>query len=75
MSFFTALVSPQTVAFSTILQISETDKKSPGLDTGKPASIMSTPILSSRSAITNFCLVSNLHPGTCSPSRNVVSKI
>jgi hypothetical protein len=32
-SFFKALVNPQTVAFFTILLISETDKKSPGLET------------------------------------------
>ena len=54
-SFLTALVSPQTVAFFTILLISETDKKSPGLETGKPASIISTPISSSLAAITSFC--------------------
>ena len=36
-SFSTALVNPQTVAFFTIFEISETDLKSPGLETGKPA--------------------------------------
>ena len=53
-SFFTALVSPHTVAFSTIFEISTTDLKSPGLETGKPASMMSTPNSSSLLAITSF---------------------
>ena len=42
-SFFTALVKPHTLAFFTILEISTTELKSPGLDIGKPASIISTP--------------------------------
>ena len=74
-SFFTARVKPQTLAFLTTFEISNTDLKSPGLDTGKPASIISTPKLSSFSAILSFSFVSNLHPGTCSPSLNVVSNI
>ena len=74
-SFLTALVKPHTEAFLTIFDISTTELKSPGLDTGNPASIISTPKLSSFSAIFNFSLVSNLQPGTCSPSLNVVSKI
>ena len=56
------------------LEISLTDLKSPGLDTGNPASITSTPISSNLSAIESLLLVSSLHPGTCSPSLNVVSK-
>ena len=52
-----------------------TDVKSPGLEIGNPASITSTPKISSRSAIINFCSVFSLQPGTCSPSLNVVSKI
>ena len=40
-SFLTALVKPQTVAFLTILEISTTELKSPGLETGNPASITS----------------------------------
>ena len=74
-SFSTDLESAQTEAFFTILEISSTEVKSPGLEIGKPASIMSTPNWSSRSAITNFCSVFSLHPGTCSPSLRVVSKI
>ena len=74
-SFFTALVSPQTEAFLTIFEISSTDLKSPGLETGNPASITSTPKISRRSAIIIFWSVSNLQPGTCYPSRSVVSKI
>jgi hypothetical protein len=46
----------------TTLLISETDKKSPGLETGNPASMISTPISSNRLAITSFFAVSNLHP-------------
>lgn len=42
-SFCTARVSPHTVAFLTILAISETDVKSPGLEIGNPASMTSTP--------------------------------
>jgi len=42
-SFLTALVKPHTLAFFTIFEISTTELKSPGLDIGKPASIMSTP--------------------------------
>ena len=75
MSFSTARVSPHTAAFLTSLEISTTDLKSPGLETGNPASIISTPRTSRRSAIINLLLVSNLQPGTCSPSRSVVSKI
>ena len=43
MSFFTARVSPHTVAFLNSLEIYSTEAKSPGLDIGKPASMMSTP--------------------------------
>ena len=75
MSFFTALVNPHTLAFFTIFEISTTDLKSPGLEIGKPASIISTPRKSNFSAITSFCFVSSLQPGTCSPSLRVVSKI
>ena len=53
-SFLTALVKPQTVAFLTILEISTTELKSPGLETGKPASITSTPSSSSLFAIISF---------------------
>ena len=75
MSFSTDLVSPQTVAFFTIFETASTEEKSPGLDTGKPASIISTPNKSNCSAMITFWSVFNLHPGTCSPSRRVVSNI
>ena len=74
-SFSTDRVNPQTEAFVTIFEISSTDLKSPGLDTGNPASITSTPKTSRRYAIIIFWFVSSLQPGTCSPSRRVVSKI
>jgi len=54
MSFLTARVKPQTVAFLTILEISTTELKSPGLETGNPASITFTPSSSSLLAITTF---------------------
>src|SRR5690606_16740435 len=59
----------------TALEISMTERKSPGLEIGKPASITSTPNASSSRAIMIFSSVESWHPGTCSPSRNVVSKI
>ena len=59
-SFLTALVKPQTLAFFTIFEISTTELKSPGLDIGKPASIISTPSWSNLLAITSFCFVSSL---------------
>jgi hypothetical protein len=55
-SFFTALVSPQTVAFLTTLLISETDKNHLEIQP-----MISTPI---QSICNNkFLVVSNLHPG------------
>ena len=74
-SFSTALERAQTVVSLIIFEISTTELKSPGLDTGKPASITSTPRFSNFSAITTFCVVLSLQPGTCSPSLNVVSNI
>ena len=41
----------------------------------KPASMMSTPSFSSCLAISIFSARFMLHPGDCSPSRKVVSKI
>lgn len=46
-SFFIARESAHTMGRVTALQTSSTDRKSPGLDMGKPASIMSTPKASS----------------------------
>jgi hypothetical protein len=42
---------------------------------GKPASTMSAPSSSSLAAIRNFSSTVMLHPGDCSPSLRVVSKI
>jgi hypothetical protein len=52
-SFFKALVNPQTVAFYYFTNL-RNRQKSPGLETGNPASITSTPISSNRFAITSF---------------------
>ena len=75
MSFCTALVKPQTLALVIIFEISLTELKSPGEEIGKPASIISTPNSSSFKANSTFSVVFNLQPGTCSPSRRVVSKM
>ncbi len=56
-SFSTARVSAQMVGHVTALEISTTDLKSPGLDTGKPASITSTPNSSNACAIWIFSMV------------------
>ena len=75
MSFSTALVRAQMVGQVTAFEISITDLKSPGLDIGNPASITSTPKASSCFATSIFSTVLSWHPGTCSPSRRVVSNI
>src|SRR5665647_1915023 len=75
MSFSTARVKAQMVGQVTALEISTTDLKSPGLEIGKPASITSTPSCSNTLATSIFSIVFSWHPGTCSPSRRVVSKI
>jgi hypothetical protein len=49
--------------------------KSPGLATGKPASMTSTRIRSSTLAMRTFSSRVMDAPGLCSPSRNVVSKM
>ena len=61
-SFLTALVNPQTEDFLTILEISTTDLKSPGLEIGNPASITSTPSSSSFSAIISLFLYPIYNP-------------
>ena len=53
-SFLTALDKAQTEVFLMIFEISTTELKSPGLETGKPASIISTPNFSNFSAIITF---------------------
>src|SRR5271155_5396468 len=49
--------------------------KSPSEAMGKPASRISTPSSTSLAAIRSFSGTFMLHPGDCSPSRSVVSKI
>jgi len=75
MSFKTALLNPQTDACLITLEISETLSKSPGLEMGNPASIISTPKSSSFNANSIFSVLFSLQPGTCSPSLRVVSKM
>src|SRR5690606_25221287 len=70
----TARVRAHTVGVVTNLDISTTLLKSPGLEIGNPASIISTPSVSNSSAMMSFSGVVNCEPGTCSPSRRVVSK-
>ena len=55
--------------------ICRTDAKSPSEATGKPASMISTPIFSSWRAIRSFSSGFMLAPGDCSPSLSVVSNI
>ncbi len=52
-----------------------TDSKSPGEAAGNPASMMSTPSSARARATRSFSSRVMLHPGDCSPSRSVVSKI
>ena len=59
MSFFTARVSAQIVGSETALEISSTELKSPGLEMGNPASMTSTPRLSSSLATSIFSVVFN----------------
>ena len=75
MSFSTARDRAQTVGQVTAFEISTTDWKSPGLEIGKPASITSTPSCSRAFATWIFSTVFSWQPGTCSPSRRVVSKM
>jgi hypothetical protein len=70
-----ARARPATTALSTRLAISDTASKSPSDAMGKPASMMSTPMVSSNSATWSFSSRVMVAPGDCSPSRNVVSKI
>src|SRR5215468_10610909 len=58
-----------------VFATSRTAAKSSSEAIGKPASIISTPSASSCRAILSFSSRFMLHPGDCSPSRNVVSKI
>ena len=74
-SFSPARARPATTEFFTRLAISCTASKSPLEAIGKPASITSTPISSSRVAICSFSSRFIEAPGDCSPSRRVVSKM
>ena len=64
-----------TVQFFTAFAIFCTLLKSMGEAMAKPASMISTPSFSSWRAISTFSGRFILHPGDCSPSRRVVSKI
>ncbi|OGL62036.1 MAG: hypothetical protein A3J27_05265 [Candidatus Tectomicrobia bacterium RIFCSPLOWO2_12_FULL_69_37] len=66
---------PATMSFLTVLATSRTASNSSFDAMGKPASMISTPSFSSWRAIWTFWKRSMLHPGDCSPSRRVVSKI
>ena len=70
-----ARASPAIVAFSACLAMAETASKSPMEAMGKPASMMSTPMASSRAATASLSSNAMVAPGHCSPSRNVVSKM
>src|SRR5271157_2196779 len=75
MSSSLALASPAMVAPLTSAAILRTASKSPGDAIGKPASIMSTPSLTSCRAICSFSSMFIEAPGDCSPSLSVVSNI
>ncbi len=74
-SFSSARARPHTVLSLITEATAFTDSKSPGLATGKPASIISTCIFSSALAIRTFSSFVMEAPGLCSPSRKVVSNI
>src|SRR6516164_3879262 len=75
MSLMPARASPHTTAFLARLAISLTAAKSPSEAIGNPASITSTPMVSSSSATSSFSSWVMVAPGHCSPSRKVVSKM
>ena len=72
-SFSTARANEQTVDSVIVLAISCTASQSPGLAAAKPASMTSTPSLSSCRATRTFSSFVMAAPGDCSPSRKVVS--
>src|SRR5881628_348620 len=74
MSSFSALARPQISAERPAFAIRRTPSCSPFEVIGKPASITSTPSLSSACAIWSFSSGIRETPGVCSPSRSVVSK-
>src|SRR5436305_5084230 len=75
MSLGLARDSPAITAFLDRRAISLTAWKSPSEVIGKPASMTSTPMSSSISAISSFSSKVMVAPGHCSPSRKVVSNI
>ena len=75
MSASPARDSPHTTEFLIRLAISDTAWKSPSEAIGKPASMMSTPMSSRKSATSSFSSKVMVAPGHCSPSRRVVSKM
>src|SRR5882757_9688989 len=75
MSFGLARDRPGITEFLERRAISLTAWKSPSEVIGKPASMMSTPMSSSISAISIFSSKVMVAPGHCSPSRKVVSKM
>ena len=75
MSLKPARERPQITEFFARLAISCTAAKSPSEAIGKPASMTSTPMVSSIAAISSFSSKVMVAPGHCSPSRKVVSKM
>ena len=73
MSTFSALARPETSALRPAFAILRTPSCSPFEVIGNPASMTSTPSLSSASAISSFSSGVSETPGVCSPSRRVVS--
>ena len=63
------------VASRTSREMIWTASRSPGVEQGKPASMMSTPSFSSCFAISSFSSGVKAIPADCSPSRRVVSKM
>src|SRR5690606_33100400 len=66
---------PAMIGPCTSFAIRLTDSQSPREAIGKPASMTSTPSSASAFATRSFSGCVMLHPGDCSPSRSVVSKI
>lgn len=75
MSALTARHKLQTVGVLSFFAIASMASKSPLELIAKPASMISTPKRSSCVATSNFSWMFMEHPGDCSPSRSVVSKI
>ena len=75
MSPLVARAREATVQSLTALEMASTDSKSPGEAMAKPASMTSTRSFSRQAATLSFSARFMLHPGDCSPSRRVVSKI